>query len=305
MGGSFLQSWEWGTLQESLNGNVLRVSADGYLASILIKKLPLGMSYLYAPYGPIVANIDSLKQFITAIKNDNSGVIFLRIEPQYYHAQPVKTEDLLALGLKPSISRSPQPHMTLQLDLTPHEDQLLLEMESETRYAIKTAKQRGVLIVTSEENSTKDAFQDFWNLFLLTNTRHNLRRHPKKYYENLVNFNGDIKIKIYLAKLDTKVIAGAIILLFDKTAVYLYAASVSGFGKYNAPSLLLWQAIKEAKYKNCICFDFWGISDNKDWEGVTKFKKSFGGRETTYAGTWDLPIHKNLFTLYSIMKKFL
>lgn len=305
LGGSFLQSWEWGALQENLGNKIIRLSGTTYAATLIIKNLPLGWHYLYAPYGPIAENIDSLKLFLEEIKNSCREFMFVRLEPQSYAAEQLDKKKLLALGLKPGISLSPQPHTTLQLDLCQDEADILHEMEYETRYAIKTAEKRGVTIITSRDIGTERAFLEFWNLFLKNNSRHNLRAHVVKYYESIVELNGSIQTEIFLAKFENKTIATAIILFFNKTAVYLYAASEAGFGKYNAPSLLLWRALQAAKSRKYTKFDFWGISSDKSWEGITKFKKSFGGKEVNYAGSWDMPINKSGYLLYSMAKKIL
>src|SRR5687767_11768645 len=53
-GGSFLQSWEWGTFQEKAGAEILRLRDVQSDARILLvkRKLPLGHSYWYCPKGP-------------------------------------------------------------------------------------------------------------------------------------------------------------------------------------------------------------------------------------------------------------
>ncbi|MBU1323407.1 peptidoglycan bridge formation glycyltransferase FemA/FemB family protein, partial [Patescibacteria group bacterium] len=52
------------------------------------------------------------------------------------------------------------------------------------------------------------------------------------------------------------------------------------------PTLLVWEAIKLAKKLGCKRFDFEGI-DDKRWPGFTRFKKSFGGIEIEYRGSFS------------------
>jgi lipid II:glycine glycyltransferase (peptidoglycan interpeptide bridge formation enzyme) len=42
---------------------------------------------------------------------------------------------------------------------------------------------------------------------------------------------------------------------------------------------------------------------NHKWAGFTAFKKSFGGREVTYPGTWDLPVKKVRYGAYQLARK--
>ncbi|RLE05174.1 MAG: peptidoglycan bridge formation protein FemAB, partial [Candidatus Aminicenantes bacterium] len=58
--------------------------------------------------------------------------------------------------------------------------------------------------------------------------------------------------------------------------------------------LLLWKAIQEAKKRNCEIFNFWGIAPkNKPkhpWQGLTFFKKGFGGYQKDLIHAQDLPM---------------
>ena len=52
--------------------------------------------------------------------------------------------------------------------------------------------------------------------------------------------------------------------------------------------------------------DLWGVApaDQPDhkWAGFTAFKKSFGGREVAYPGTWDLPVRKIRYGAYQFAR---
>ena len=41
------------------------------------------------------------------------------------------------------------------------------------------------------------------------------------------------------------------------------------------------------------------------WQGITRFKKGFGGREVNYVGAWDWVYAKMWHTIYKQIKKFL
>ena len=61
--------------------------------------------------------------------------------------------------------------------------------------------------------------------------------------------------------------------------------------EYHAPYLAVWTAIKEARTSGCDVWDFEGIYDPRypstnSWLGFTHFKKSFGGEEFVYPGTF-------------------
>ena len=62
----------------------------------------------------------------------------------------------------------------------------------------------------------------------------------------------------------------------------------------------------DAKKNGQKYYDFWGITTSKDknhpWYGFTQYKKSFGGRQVDYAGTYDLPINRKKYALYSLLR---
>ena len=65
---------------------------------------------------------------------------------------------------------------------------------------------------------------------------------------------------------------------------------------------------KMAKEDGLKTLDFWGIAPedadaSHPWYGFTEFKKSFGGYEKIYAGTFDYLINPRKYHLYSILRK--
>lgn len=105
---------------------------------------------------------------------------------------------------------------------------------------------------------------------------------------------------------DNIVLAGALILIHDKISYYFHAASTPEGQKLSAPYLVVWEAIKLAKKKDCRVFDFEGIYDErfpiKSWKGFTHFKKSFGGKEVEYSKT-SLKFYNPLLNLKNLIRK--
>lgn len=83
-------------------------------------------------------------------------------------------------------------------------------------------------------------------------------------------------------------LAGILLLYYKKTAYYWLASSLMEGKKLFAPTLLVWEALKLAKKKGCIVFDFEGIYDERfpkaseSWKGFTKFKEGFGGEKVVF-----------------------
>jgi len=306
---SFLQSWEWGELQKKLGRRVLRINVSGLLASAIEQKLPFGQTYLYVPHGPVFrdANDGAWIDFIKKIENvaELKKPIFLRIEPLNHEFQGKLTQKILKeTGFRRT---SPvQPKTTLVIDLRKNEEKILESMEHDTRYSIRAAEKRGVTAEFLSGNEKEKSFEVFWKIFSETNKRHELKTYPKTYYEEVAKLEGECSSKIALAKAEGETISAAIFIYFGEKVFYLFAGSRAGYGKFNAPTYLLWQAIRDAKKSGYRSFDFWGIShENKNWAKITAFKKSFGGEEVTSIGAWDYVFNKPVYFAYSLAKRFI
>lgn len=304
-GACFLQSSEWGSLQRSMGKETKTLDAGELRGLILKNPLPFGFSYYYVPRGPFgdVKDSQRLRAFAAALRRTaDPKTLFLRIEP-FVEDSRTERGSLREAGF--AAAPFVQPKETILLDLSKTEDELLKAMEHNTRYAIRAAERRGVLIrKVSDPAERKKKFNDFWELFSVTNDRHSLKAFPRDYYERVATLDGGCSSTLFFAEFEGRPIATAIIVRFGTIATYLYAASKSGFGRYNAPSFLLWEAMRAAKADGCDTFDLWGISGTKKkWAGVTSFKKGFGGNETAYVGTWDLPFHKILYRAYMLLGK--
>lgn len=340
--GNFLQSWEWGEFQKSLGRNIWRIgvfkpvedeeddskSVLKAVATIVEYKLPLGLSYLYCPYGPVFQDGMSLPQreevtklILTelrsiTIETKNYTEIFARIEPR------IRWEEIgnffLNLGMKKT--QAVQPQDTQVVDLTIPDNWLLKEMHSKTRYNIRLAEKKGVKV---RKGSSIEDLKIFWELMQMTTARDGFSSHEYKYYESLWNkfhFTDldnqmDMTIELLIAEYEGKAIATVLLGFFGKKAVYLHGASNHEYRKVMAPHLLQWESMKLAKQADCTMYDLWGVkpanrhldsqSKENKWAGITRFKKSFGGKEVNYVGAWDFVYDKKLYWLYKFGRKFL
>ncbi len=306
---SFLQSWQWGELQKKIGRRVFRLNVSGLLASVIEQKLPLGKTYLYVPHGPVINETvaDSWTDFIKAAQNadDSKRPVFLRIEPLNREFLRKSIRDVLKkAGFRSG--KSVQPKTTLIIDLRKDEKEILEGMEHDTRYSIRAAEKRGVEVEFYGGKDKEKIFDIFWEIFSETNRRHGLRVYPRTYYEEVARLEGECSSKIGIAKAEGEAVSAAIFVYFGERAFYLFAGSKSGYGKFNAPTYLLWKAILDAKKAGYRYFDFWGIShENKNWEKITAFKKSFGGEEITSVGTWDYVFNKPAYFVYNLAKRLI
>ncbi|MFH0856747.1 MAG: peptidoglycan bridge formation glycyltransferase FemA/FemB family protein [bacterium] len=304
-------------------GAINRVSATGEGDNILIAaqiikyELPFRQSYLYCPRGPqIVKSLKHALSFPNGVKAcpelaewvKSEGIFLLyknlkelaRQEKSIFlRFEPMEENELKVIKSKVYKVKGVQPENEWILDLEKTEDELLKEMHQKTRYNIRLAEKNGVRIRCADNDG---AFEDFWRLISRTYSRKEIKTHTREYYKGIL----DIKdaVKLWIAEYKGKVIAGNIVSYFGDAAAYLHGGADYEARNLMSPYLLQWETIKDAKKNGCAYYDFGGISEVKDdWQGITKFKKGFGGFELTYGGTYDAPFKKARYGLYVAVKK--
>lgn len=314
--GSFLQSWEWGEFQASVGKRVFRFCGDEWAAQFIENKLPgVNKFYWYCPRGPIAKfSIFNLQfsNFLKQIKEAaGKDVIFFRLGPEWEMAN---SQRLTASGFQ-QLPYDIEPSQTQILDITKSGEELLVQMHEKTRYNIRLAERKGVRVkfVISDIQNFEHYFNEFYRLVSEgTAERKKIRHYPKEYYKKQLAINNQqSKFTLFVAEYEGKVIATNIVVLFGGRATYLHGATSSEHREVMAPHLLQWEQIKYAKTQGCAEYDFWGIVNEHtldkrgpSWEGFTRFKKGFGGREVNYVGYWDYPLDKKWYSLYRLVQKF-
>ncbi len=300
--GKFLQSWEWGEFQKSCDRKVYRLSNDGAIAQIIELPLPFNKKYWFCPKGPLMNHeprtmnntfIDELK--ICAKK---AGAVFLCIEPA----------DVIASGGSQSHDRSPRA--TSIVDLTKSEDELLSAMHQKTRYNIKVAAKHGVVVGSWSQpkadppraDMVHGSFDHVWNLFSETAARDGFHLHPREYYERQIKMPN---IEVFIAECEGKILAAAVVIFSNGVATYLHGASAGEMRNVMAPYALHWEIIKNAKARGSIKYDLWGISDDpkSGWAGITRFKRGWGGVDFSAPGTYDLPVSRFWYSVYTLARR--
>lgn len=274
---ALFQSWDWGEVAKKLGHKIWRLEWPEGVAQVERIQAKRG-TFLHVRHGPIVTKnwkkvTDSL---IKLAKEEHA--LFVRVSPQITDSRE-NTEMLKRLGFVSAPIHAMDAELCWVLDLTPSEDELLGAMRKSTRYEIKHSQ--GVRIEKSRD------IERFLRLYNLTSKRHHFVRHIgiKEEFELL-------DTTLYLASYQSKDIASALIVYFGNEAIYRHGASIPS--KIPASYALQWEAIKEAKRRGKKLYNFWGIAPqdkpNHPWQGITLFKKGFGGRENRYIHAHDLPV---------------
>jgi len=355
-----LQSYQWGEFKSGFGWkprykvweeNSHPVAAAMILErQISLKGFASPIKILYIPKGPLLLDWDDtalrhrvLHELIAIARQRNA--IFIKIDPdvqlgiapaqftdQYLETQPGNTiiKDLQNFGWIYS-NEQVQFRNTIQLDLSRSEEELLRDMKQKTRYNIRLAQKKDVIVrIASHEDipllykmyaetARRDQFiireekyyQNIWEMLFPTTVscsvdRQNMNSENNGYTQH---FYDPIAVA-YIAEVEEEPIAAVIYYYFADKAWYFFGMSRDSHREKMPNHLLQWIAIRNAKKNGIKIMDFWGapeISNEQDplW-GVLRFKAGFGGSYIRHIGAWDYPVRPLFYKFYTeIIPRFM
>jgi lipid II:glycine glycyltransferase (peptidoglycan interpeptide bridge formation enzyme) len=318
-----LQSWAWGEFKSRHGWSATRLlwQKDGKAvaaASLLARKAPrMPFPLLYAPKGPLLDWADAgLVERVLADLEDlarERRALCLKIDPDLYYLdhspafspRPACAQDTSQLLTQRGWRYSDEQIQycnTVLLDLDRPEGGLLGAMKQKTRYNVRLAARRGVVV---HEGTTAD-LATFFELYAETSRRDGFLIRPRDYYQDVWgSFLEAGLAHLLLAEVEGEgeAVAGLILFTFGPTAWYMYGASSVRHRRAMPNNLLQWEAIRLARAAGCTLYDLWGAPDRLDesdpmW-GVVRFKLGLGGQLAQGIGAWDYPGSRVAYWLYS------
>jgi peptidoglycan pentaglycine glycine transferase (the first glycine) len=329
-GASILQTSEWAEIKRNVGWEPAFQQwkdKDGKIeaaAMILKKPLGLGKSFWYIPRGPLLDwnNLALRDRVIDDIlrKAKEEHAIFLKIDPDVPVGFGIPNSDsyqpiyagntLLGMYKKKGWHFSDQQIQfanSVWIDLHRSEEELLTAMKQRTRYKIRLAEKKGVIV----RIGTPSDFEEIYAMYAETSSRDQFIIREKSYYLDVWNrfFSAGI-LKPLIAEVEGEAVAGLMLFIYAQKAWYIYGMSRDLHREKMPNYLLQWEAIRTAKAAGAAVYDLWGAPDHFDendrmW-GVYQFKKGLGGYEVITPGAWDYPLNKPIYRLFvKTLPKFL
>lgn len=299
-----LQTSMWGELKNNFGWNVKRIWSNDTGAQLLFRHIFLGFNIAYIPKGPVGLNWLELWPEVDNLCRQQR-VIFLKVEPDEWAAEGEAPRVLPDQGFRLS-PHAIQPLRTLVIDVCGTEAEILGRMKQKTRYNIRLAMKRGVIVQASA------SLDEFYKLIQVTSERDEFGVHSLEYYRKCYElFNPRGECELLLAKYEGQVLGGLMVFSRGKRAWYFYGASSNQYRDLMPTYLLQWEAIRWARSRGCTSYDLWGVPDENEetleaqfttrsdglW-GVYRFKRGFGGAIYRSAGSWDRVYQPTLYRLY-------
>ncbi len=293
---SVLQSWAWGSLRERYGWSVRRYFwQDGGrprgAISVLRRRLPGGFALHYAPRGPLLdGNFGDWPAFWRALRPrlQADGGTLLKVDPEWTGTEGSAALETVGGRLS---DRSIQHQATYVVDITGGEA-ALMRLKPSTRRNIREGERLGVLV---EASDTAAAVDVFYQLLAESADRHRFVVRPRTYYQDVVTaFRERGQVGVYLARHQGMPVAGAVMMFFGSTLIYLFGGTHQPAARLKPGYLLHWRAIEDAQRRGCTRYDMWGVplepAPDHPGYGYYVFKSRFNGRLVRYIGLYDLPV---------------
>jgi peptidoglycan pentaglycine glycine transferase (the first glycine) len=334
-GAHLLQTQEWSSIKAPLGWSPLAYTwedeAEGCHAACLILKrkvriLPglLSVGILYSPRGPVLDWHDQplVNRVLTDLQliTHKEGSIFIKIDPEIVQASGLPgAEDE---KVDPQVSsmveyfnktgwqysaEQVQFRNTITIDLTSPDTVLLERMKQKTRYNIRLAERKGVII----RNGTMDDAPILSKMYMETALRNGFAVREREYYERVWRILYEAgMLTLLIADVDSEPVAGLVLFHFAERAYYFYGMSTEHHRECMPTYLLQWKAIQVSREQGCSVYDLWGAPDDfidsDNMWGVFRFKEGLGGQVLRTIGAWDYPAQGWLYRIYTgIMPRIL
>ena len=316
-----LQTTAWGNLKSEFGWEVERILSGGSGAQALFRRLPLGFSLAYIPKGPVggiegenppqpplirgekraeawgalLAELDALCR--------RRRTILLKVEPDMWREGG--NNNNAPPGFRTS-SHSIQPPRTIVVNLQGDEDAILARMKQKTRYNIRLALKRNVIVRPSSDLDL------FYKLIERTGERGEFGVHSQEYYQRAFDlFHPRGNCQLLVAEFEREPLAAIIVFTHGKRAWYFYGASSDQHRHLMPTYLLQWEAMRWARDHGCTEYDLWGVPDEDEeiledqfpnrkdglWS-VYRFKRGFGGELRRALGPWDRVYQPVMYAFY-------
>lgn len=272
--------------QNMLAGLLIYYIKKGPFKIVQYPPLTHYITFLYAPTKTIkLSKIESYEHdivtlFIEEIKKEFDYFV-LSLHESVEDFRPFRS-----LGLKPKLN------YTYILDLK-NKDQLWENLDKDTKYSIKKAQEKETVVYQSTDTDK------FFELYKKTCKNKNIPVLANKaFLHEILSLKDSV---LFFAKNKEGLDIASNIIIFDENkAYYVLAAQDNSYKEYNAPSLLLWEAIQHASKKRGL-MDLGGANTYS----VAKFKSGFNPKLISYIQTecYTSFLAKILVYIYRLIRK--
>lgn len=299
-GGNLLQSEAFAEVKQHFGWKPLHLvyeTADYTSYNLVLEKsFPVLGKLWYLIKGPDVAAVEDIPGIAAAnaefVKRAKLGVFAIKIEPDIILSEDAKRV-IEGAGLVKTHNLQPNDSTAL-LDIAPEENQLLRNLHSRGRNAVRRAIREGVEVRNVEP--TEENFRAMYALMTTTvEAKSQVRVREYEYYRQFwTNFISRGQGRLLFVYEDGVPSVGAFVINYGRKGTYKDGGSLQKRSQYGDSHLVQWTAINQVKELGCTEYDFCGtppsdkLKDTSNpFHGLGLFKTSFSKTVTDFVGCYD------------------
>ncbi len=314
--GDFLHDRAWAAVA-AFDGQPQRryvLEEDGAITGIVAaqeRRIMAGRVFWYVPHGPVLdfghpRAADQLRAVVIGLREvaRHHGAIAVRLEPRLEQDDPALGA-VAGRGLK-RLDENLQVRHTRIVELVADDDALLAGFDKDTRYSIRRAEREGVEVTAVDDPTDAHAIDALHGLVVETQRRAGFPLPPiDRYRTAWAALAGEGRAVILEARREGELLASGMVVIEGDRSFYLFSGSrreERGEPKRYASYALQWAMMRLARDRGARHHDLWGVAPpeagpDHPWHGVGLFKRGFGGREVTWAGSYDIVADPTLYRL--------
>ena len=309
-----LQTGWWGSFKQShgWQAHAFLVTVTGPCQAsfgllVLTRSLLRRFTIAYVPFGPTYDPVRERGELLSRLARElrphlPPSTLLLRFDLPW---EKTGEEPGWNAG-NSKVRKSPsdiQPPNTVVVDISQPLDRVLASMKSKTRYNIRLAEKKGIVV----REESEECFDPWYSMYRETSRRDRIAIHSPAYYHGLFSEGRSYAgtrplVSLLTARHEGDLLAGNICIFWKKKGVYLTGASSNAKRNLMPTYALQWKAMQRAKEVGCLEYDLYGIPPNPDPEhpmyGLYQFKTGFSDRIVERWGTWDVPYRSLSYAAY-------
>ena len=303
-----MQDLKWAKVKDTWKNEVVYIEENDEIIasmSILLNKVPVFKTYLmYASRGPVcdTNNIDIVNKLVEEAKEIQKkyNAFVLKMDPEIINNEnSVKLYKDNGYKIQTKYEKVIQPrhNMVLKIKDKTIED-LMKGFAEKTRYNIRVAIKKGISVRYSR--SIED-LKIFYNIYKITTIRDKIGCRPIEYFERMLNAFNENEFRVYIAEHEGIPLAAALALNYGGKMFYIYGASSNEKRNLMPTYLMQYEMIKWGLEEKCDTYDFGGVFEFTNENGLYKFKSGFCKQEgvTEYIGEIDKVYRTIIYFLYT------
>lgn len=276
-------------------GRLAAYGADGRAVAVVsfTRYAGRGFFYLWAKHGPIWLDAPSanaeralraaLRTYVAA---SDPSIVFIRLHARHE-----------ARDVRPLL-QSVTYDETVEVDLTPSEDDIMLAMGKTGRKKLRRTLRDDEFALSEERHISREGFEELYAIYRETADRDGFGIYPAEVYFSMLTTLGDAA-RLFVARRIGATDSGAgravswvLSTFYDGVGQDYYGGSnLEGF-ETNAALRLKWHILMSIKADGGTRYDMMGVGSAKAPQlmGVRQFKLQFADETTPVDPSWDVPV---------------